>query len=361
MQYRVLILLISLQFLSCDNSVERVKPKKSTLVESVYASALVQPDSLYEVYSSVAGILDKQFVNEGDTVSYGSSLFLIFNKTPALNRENAKINLQQAREEYNGSAAILDGLLKEILTAALKLQNDSINFKRQERLWEQEIGSKAEYDIKKLNYELSMNNLNVIQNRYARTKNELKNRVVQAGNNYEAAIVSAKDFTITSKINGRVYAIYKNIGEIITTQEPLASIGSADTFLIELLVDEIDIVKLNTKQKVIIKLDAYPEEIFEGKVHKIYPQKDERSQTFMVEAIFEMAPVKLYPGLAGEANIIVSEKENTLTIPLEYLMKNNTVNTDDGPVKVTIGTKNLEEVEILAGIDENTEILKPEE
>jgi len=361
MQHRILILLISLQILSCGNSVESVKPKISTLVESVYASALVQPDSLYAAYSSVAGILDKQFVNEGDTVLNGSSLFQIFNKTPELNRENAKINLQQAREEYNGSAAILNGLQKEILTAELKLINDSINFKRQERLWKQEIGSKAEYDIKKLNYELSLNNLNVLQNKYARTKNELKNRVMQAGNAYEAAIVSTKDFTITSKINGRVYAIYKNIGEIITTLEPLASIGSADTFLVELLVDEIDIVKLNTKQKVIIKLDAYPEEIFEGKIYKIYPKKDERSQTFKVEAIFNIAPVKLYPGLAGEANIIVSEKENTLTIPLEYLMKNNTVNTDDGPVSVTIGAKNLKEVEILAGIDENTEILKPEE
>jgi HlyD family secretion protein len=347
--------------LSCGNGVESVKPKISTLVESVYASALVQPDSLYAVYSSVAGILDKQFVNEGDTVLNGNSLFQIFNKTPALNRENAKINLQQAREEYNGNAAILDGLQKEILTAELKLQNDSINFQRQDRLWKQEIGSKAEYDIKKLNYELSLNTLNVLQNKYARTKNELKNRVMQASNAYEAAIVSTKDFTITSKINGRVYAIYKNIGELITTLEPLASIGSADTFLVELLVDEIDIVKLNTKQKVIIKLDAYPEEIFEGKVYKIYPKKDERSQTFKVEAIFDRAPIKLYPGLAGEANIIVSVKENTLTIPLEYLMKNSTVNTDDGPVHVTIGAKNLKEVEILAGIDENTEILKPEE
>ncbi|MBD0849216.1 efflux RND transporter periplasmic adaptor subunit [Maribacter arenosus] len=361
MAHRVLSLLLVLLLLSCGKDTIRIKPEKKTLVASVYASALVQPDSLYAVYSSVAGILDKVFVNEGDSVVKGSPLFQIYNKTPELNRENTKINLQDAREAYKGSAAVLEGLREEIHTAKLKLQNDSINFKRQERLWQQEIGSKAEYDIKKLNYELSLNNLNVLQNNYERTKDELRNKVVKAENTYQAAIVSTNEFTITSKINGRVYAIYKNIGEIVTTMEPLASVGSLDDFLIELLVDEVDIVKLKPYQKVIVNLDAYPEEVFEGRVHKIYPKKDERSQTFKVEAVFETAPEVLFPGLAGEANIIVSEKENTLTIPLEYLIDNHTVKTQDGPVNVEIGSKNLTEVEILSGIDEHTDIIKPKQ
>ena len=361
MAQRVLPFILVLLFVSCGKDTEKIKPKKKTLVASVYASALVQPDSLYAVYSSVAGILDELFVNEGDSVFKGSPLFQIYNKTPELNRENAKINLQDAREAYKGSAAILEGLRKEIQTAKLKLQNDSINFKRQDRLWQQEIGSKAEYDIKKLNYELSLNTLNVLQNNYERTKDELRNKVVKAENTYRAAIVSTDEFTISSKINGRVYAIYKNIGEIVTTMEPLASVGSSDNFLIELLVDEVDIVKLQTYQKVIINLDAYPEEVFEGRIYKIYPKKDERSQTFKVEAVFETAPKVLFPGLAGEANIIVSEKENTLTIPLEFLIDDHTVKTQDGLVTIEIGAKNLTEVEILSGIDEHTEILKPEQ
>lgn len=361
MRYRLLLLLGIVQFWSCGPGSDSISPKKSTLVESVYASVLIQPDSLYAVYSSVAGILDKQLVSEGDDINNGEALFQIFNKTPELNRENARINLQQARDDYSGNAAILDGLQKEISTAVLKLENDSINYQRQSRLWEQEIGSKAEFDFKKLNYELSMNNLNVLQNKYNRTKTDLKNRVAQAENNYKASVVSTGDFTITSKINGRVYAIYKNIGEIITTMEPLASIGSSDNYLIELLVDEVDIVKLDKGQKVIIKLDAYQDEVFEGKIFKIYPKKDQRSQTFKVEAVFDKAPETLYPGLAGEANIIVATKENTLIIPLEYLMKNNQVNTPEGPIQVTVGAKNLREVEILSGLDEHSEILKPEE
>jgi len=159
-----------------------------TLIFSLFlillSCAIVQPDSLYEVYSSVSGILDTQFVQEGDSISKGKPLFQIFNKTPELNKENAKLSLQKAREDYNGSAAILSGLQSEIRTASLKLKNDSVNYMRQKRLWEQKIGSQSQYDNIKLKYESSANTVQVLRNNYARTKSELQNRVEQANNTY---------------------------------------------------------------------------------------------------------------------------------------------------------------------------------
>ncbi|MEP3208686.1 MAG: efflux RND transporter periplasmic adaptor subunit [Maribacter sp.] len=360
MLQKTMIFFIVFIVISCGSGNEGITPQKRTLIESVYASALVQPDSLYEVYASVAGILDVQFVEEGDVISNGRPLFQIFNKTPELNKDNAKLNLQKTREDYDGSAAILGGLEKEIQTATLKFKNDSVNYMRQKRLWEQKIGSESQFDNIKLNYESSANALQVLQNRYSRTKGELQNRVQQAKNTYESALTNTNDFTIRSKIDGRVYAIYKNEGELVTAQQPLASIGSSDVFIVELLVDEVDIVKLKLKQPVLITLDAYSDEVFEAQVAKIYPKKDERTQTFKIEAVFDQAPNVLYPGLAGEANILVSEKENVLTIPLEYLIDGNSVQTDDGLKAIEVGNKNLSEVEILSGIDEQTRIYKPE-
>ncbi len=355
-------LLFSIFFIviSCGSNKEGITPQKRTLVESVYASALVQPDSLYEVYASVSGILDIQFVQEGDAIAKGKELFQIFNKTPELNKDNAKLSLERAREDYGGSAAILSGLEKEIQTANLKFKNDSVSFMRQKRLWEQKIGSQSQFDNIKLNYESSANTLQALKNNYSRTKGELENRVQQAKNTYESALANTRDFTIRSKIDGRVYAIYKNEGELISTQQPLASIGSSDVFIVELLVDEVDIVKLQLKQGVLITLDAYADEVFEAQVAKIYPKKDERTQTFKVEAVFDKPPKVLYPGLAGEANILISEKENVLTIPLEYLIDGNSVQTDQGLQAIEVGNKNLREVEILSGIDEQTRIYKPE-
>jgi len=80
----------------------------------------------------------------------------------------------------------------------------------------------------------------------------------------------------------------------------------------------------------------------------------------MVEAFFDIAPEKLYPGLSGEANIIIATKENSLIIPKEYLIDNNKVKTDDGIVSITTGLQDLGFVEIIDGITKDTYIYKPE-
>jgi HlyD family secretion protein len=351
---------VLLFFISCGKKKDRILPTEKNLTELVYSSITVQPDSLYQVYAIVSGILESNLVEEGDIVNTNTPLIHITNNTPKLNTENTRLALQLAKENYSGSADILGSIQDEIDAAKLKYQNDSINFFRQKNLWKQNIGSKVEYDTKKLNYEIASNNLKLLKNRYYRTKNELYTTVQQAQNNYQTALINTKDFTVKSKINGKVYALYKEPGEIVNTMEPIASLGSSNNFIIEMLVDEVDIVRISKNQEVIIKLDAYENQVFKGKVSKIYPKKDERNQTFTVEATFINAPEKLYPGLSGEANIIIATKNNVLTIPKDYLVNNSQVQTDDGLVNITIGLQNLEYVEIINGITKNTYIYKPE-
>jgi len=353
------ILILIFMMLSCSKKQDKILPEQKNLVESVYSSVTIQPDSLYEVYAVVSGILDKNLGTEGDLISMDEPLIKIINNAPILNTENAKFALQLAEDNYSGSATILEGIQDEIETASLKYKNDSINFLRQQNLWNQKIGSKSDYDTKKLNYQMASNNLSLLKNKYNSTKNELKTAFNQAQNNYKTSLINTKDFTITSKINGKIYALYKEPGELVTMQEPLASIGSANNFIIELLVDEVDIVRISKNQEVIITLDAYNGVIFNGKISKIYPKKDARNQTFKVEAVFDNPPKVLYPGLSGEANIIIDKKENVLTIPKEYLIENNKVKTDEGLITILTGLQNMEDIEVLSGITKNTYIYKP--
>lgn len=357
-QFSILFLLIF--FISCNQNQDSIKPIQQDLTESVYSSVIIQPDSLYQVYSVVAGILDSNLVEEGNEVSKDQPILQIINNTPKLNTQNAKLALDLARENFEGSAAVLSGIEDEILAAELQYKNDSTNFFRQKNLWEQNIGSKAEYDTQKLKYQLSSNNLKLLRSRYNRTKNELRTALKQAENNYRTSLINTKDFTLTSKINGKIYSLQKEPGEIVSNMEPLASIGSATDFVIEMLVDEQDIVKIAKEQKVIITLDAYNDQVFTGIVSKIYPKKDERNQTFLVEALFDEAPNTLYPGLSGEANIIIATKQDVLTIPKDYLSDENTVKTEDGFIKIETGLQNLEFVEIISGITKETQIYLPE-
>jgi len=355
------ISLLLLTTISCSDKQDKILPTEQSLTESVYASATIQPDRLYQVFAAVSGILDDVLVEEGDLVTTNKPLFQIINNAPKLNSQNAKFALELAKENYNGSAAILSSIKDEIEAARLKFKNDSINYFRQKNLWEQQIGSKSQYEAKKLNYELASNQLKLLKNKYNRTKNELQTAVKQAQNNYHSASITTNDFTVTSKMNGKVYALFKEPGEIITSMEPLAAIGSANQFVIKLLVDEVDIVRINNNQDILIDLEAYADTVFKGKVSKIYPKKDERNQTFTVEAVFINPPEVLYPGLSGEANIVISKKENVLTIPKAYLIDSNKVKTDGGIVTVKTGLQNMDAIEILSGINKDTYIYKPDQ
>ena len=355
----LLIFSASSFLLSCSGDTEKIYPQKRLLVESVYASATVVPDSLYQAFSSVQGILDRNLVDEGELVKKGAAILKIVNTTPSLTRENAALEVDLAKENYVGPAAVVNSILDEIAAAKVQLLNDSINFARQERLWDQNIGSKVEYDNRKMAYDLSRNRVASLERKYERTQNELQTRLRQAENSYQSATAITKDYIIRSKIEGRVYALYKNPGELVNTLEPVAAIGHGENFIIELIIDEVDVVKLELRQKMAITLDAYPNQVFNAELTKIYPKKEERNQTFKAEATFIDSPPKLYSGLAGEANVIISKKDNALTIPRDYLLPNNEVMTEEGKISVTVGLQNLEHVEITNGLDAETAILKP--
>jgi HlyD family secretion protein len=351
-------LISCLLLLGCTSENTKVFPKRTNITESVYASTTLQPDSLYKVYSSVQGILDTQFVQEGDQVEKGDAIAQIKNTSSTLQRSNDALSFTLAQQQYVGNISVLKTLKNDIKSAALKHNNDSINFYRQKRLWESSIGSKATYENKKLTYELSKTALESLKKKFDLTQIELETQMKQAQNNYKNSIANAQDFNITSEISGTVYGFYKKPGELINTQEPIALIGSNHKYIIEMLVDEKDIVKIKKGQSVRVLLDAYKERLFIATVSKIYPKKDERTQTFLVEALFNEPPSVLYPGLTGEGNIIIAQKKDVLIIPKSYLIGNNQVLTEGGMVEIETGLENMESMEVVSGITEQTQLIK---
>ncbi|GAA0194050.1 efflux RND transporter periplasmic adaptor subunit [Fulvivirga kasyanovii] len=353
--YTFLIVLM----ISCGNDEERIRPQLGSITESVYASLTVQPDSLYDAHAAVGGIVAKVFVEEGENVSKGSEIMQITNDAPELNSQKAKLALELARENLKGNTAILKELNEDLEVARLKLKQDSLNYYRQKKLWEQNVGTQNEFDARKTAYEISQKNLLALKNRYKRTKNELQTQLEQAEVSYQTSLVASRDYTVKSELNGTVYSIYKEPGELVSLQEPVASVGSANNFIIEMLIDEVDIARVKVGQQVLITLDAYEGEVYMATLTKIYPQKNTRTQTFAAEARFIEPPAILYPGLSGEANIVISKKDKVVIIPRNYLVGEDQVKTDDGLITVKTGIYSMEKIEILAGLDTGTYIYKP--
>lgn len=350
---------ILLVAVACNKKKEEFIPQLRNITESVYASVNVSPQESYFVFSNKTGIIDRIYVSEDDSVDFNQLLFKIRTVEVDNQMENAKLDVQQAQSDLKGEESLLQSLTLDLELAKQQLALDSVNFYRQERLWKQNIGSKIQYDNAKLSYEKAANNYSALKKRYAQTKIDLANNYKKALNRLDQQESTLKDYTIEAQLKGKVYQLFKEEGELIHPQEAFGEIGSTNSFKVEMDIDEVDITRIEIGDTSIIKLDAYPNEVFKSVIDKIYPKKDETTLTFKVESKFIEQPPKLYNGLAGEANIIIGVRKKALTIPTEYLSTNNTVFTSDGEKKVEIGLRNLEFVEILSGIDSNTVLIKP--
>ena len=356
--FPIILLFSLLLFISCKKKVETTHPQIENITESVYASGIVKSKNQYQVFATINGIIQKIYVEEGDTVKKGTLLFSILNEASKLVRENAQLSAQLA--DYNANAGRLNELNMQVELTHNKMINDSMLWIRQSNLWAQNIGSKTELENAELNYQNSKTNYNSARIRYADEKRKLNISSKQALKNLQISESNETDFNIKSNMDGRVYSLLKEQGEIVTPQLPLAIIGDAKNFILELQVDEYDITRVKEGQQVFITMDSYKGEVFEARITRIYPIMNERSKTFTVEAEFVKSPPTIFPNLTLEANIVIQVKQQVLTLPRKFLVEDHLVIREDGDtVEVKLGVKDFQKAEILEGITEKDVVILP--
>ena len=156
--------------------------------------------------------------------------------------------------------------------------------------------------------------------------------------------------------------MYKEVGESVNAQQPLALLGDMNNFVLRLVVDASDINRIKLGQRVQYTIDAYPDSIFYATVAKIFPVLDNESQSFRIDAQCDGVPIVPFVGTQVQANIIIAHRDNALVIPRSYITNSSEVSVKDGSnvrvVKVISGISNLEFVEIVSGIDEKSTLAK---
>lgn len=344
--------------LSCQGDREPVHPVREPITESVYASGIVKSDEQYEVFSNANGLVTQVLVTEGDIVIEGSPLLRLSDTTAKLSEEHARL-----AADYASMAANRDRLQELQVTigqASSKLSNDSLLLERQERLWAQHIGTRNELEQRELNYRNSRGNYEAAVLRYTALERQIRLEDRQSHKSWQIARAASRDHVVRSAISGKVYSVLKKKGEMVTVQSPVAIVGDAGRFLLELQVDEFDIARVRTGLSALLTMDSYKGQVFEAVVSKIYPMMNAASKTFSVEATFTRPPPTLYPNLTCEANILVRTVPNGITIPADYLLPGNLVLLPGGKkVAVVTGARDYRRVEVLNGITENDIIVKP--
>ena len=233
---------------SCSEERETTKPKHELMIEAVYSSVTIQPNQEYKVNASIAGYLDEVKVKEGNKVKLGDVLFVISNKPIQLNQQNAELALEFLKDSYQGQANVIDEMKLSLKTAKVKMQNDSLNFKRFSALFQSGACAKSELDNASLAYEASKNSYASLKTQIQRKELELKNQLNQSKNNVDASASKTGDYIIHSNINGKIFQLNKEKGEFVSMQETIAIVGDGSQFSIDMLIDEVDISKVPAKK-----------------------------------------------------------------------------------------------------------------
>ena len=273
--------------------------------------------------------INEVFVNIGDKVE--SNKMLLCLTSPEIG---------MLRAEYGKAKAELD----------IRRQN----FKRQLKLFGEKIISRKSYQEAELEQKIAE-----IQYNYAVQKflaigiqnNEIDNPPTDQCDDVGSTI------HICAPISGIVTSRNASIGQKVDSSTQLFEIMNLDNVWLEADIFEKDLTKVQVGQTVKVKVSAYPQSIFTGKIFYIGNTLNSDTKTINILVEIDNKQEKLKPGMFAETNIVAGEKPSTLVVPKEAVLEDENlkvvfVREEEGYHRhvVTTGIESIEMVEILSGL-----------
>jgi multidrug efflux pump subunit AcrA (membrane-fusion protein) len=347
----------------CQPKVREAAPQIRQLTEAVYASGTLVPENEYKVVSSNQGFLNHAYVKEGDSVRKGQLLFQINNDNYQAQVSAASGVLKRTLPVTAPDAPSVMDLQTRLATARDRLQKDSLLYVRYKNVYNHQAIAASTFEKYQLQYETSRREVTSLEEQLRNQQLSSALQLQQAQNEVQIARTEKSNGVLRSYADGILYELYKQTGDLVSANQPIALVGSG-SMIARLLVDEDDLGKIRMGQSVLITMDAYPDKIFRAKITKIYPLLNKQEQSFRVDAYFvEDFPVKLY-GLNIEANIMIKEKDKAMAIPRKAVGRGDSVLVRIGKeikkIKITVGGQDQDYVEVLAGLpDSSTVIMQP--
>ncbi len=148
-------------------------------------------------------------------------------------------------------------------------------------------------------------------------------------------------------------------GEFVKAGDVVMWVGLISPLRITADVDEEDIPLVTVGQKVLIKSDAFPDEISEGTVAKITPKGDPISKNFRVRIALPK-DAKFLIGMTAEVNIITRQLSNALLLPKSSVVKGEVWKVENSAINrqaVKVGIVGENKVQILEGLQKDDEVL----
>lgn len=260
--------------------------ERSSISNSILATGTVEPVVKVEVGTQVSGIIEKIHVDYNSVVKQGQLL-----------AEMDKVNLK----------AELISKEAELANSKNEYEYQSKNYARTKVLHEKQLISDTEYETATYTYQTAKSS-------YERTLSDM----TKVRRNLEYA-------TISSPIDGIVISRAVEEGQTVAAGFSTPTLFTIANDLTQMRViadvDEADIGPVKEGQKVTFKVDAHPNDVFEGEVTQVRLEATTTSNVVTYEVVISAynPDLKLKPGMTANVTIYTMEHNNVLVIPTQAL------------------------------------------
>ncbi|MEL4454639.1 efflux RND transporter periplasmic adaptor subunit [Lutimonas vermicola] len=321
---------------------ETEKPFKTNIVRKTVATGKVIPLEEVEIKPQITGIIEKIFVEEGQKLKKGD----LIAKVRVIPNEQA---LASARGRVS--------------KAELAVNNASIVYKRNKKLYDNGVISQKDFDEFKLNYDQSRQDLINAQNDYQIIQKGYTGKGGSANTNIRA---TATGMILEIPVKEGYQVIQSNNFNAGTT---IASIADMSKMIFEGKVDEAEVGKLEEGIDIEVGLGAIEKKKFPAKLNFIAPKGTEENGAVQFKIKADVVLDEEYfvrAGYSANADIVLEKKDSVMSIKeslIQFDKKTEVpyveIKTGDQEFErkdVELGISDGINVEVISGVSEDDEI-----
>ena len=355
----ILSIAILLLLASCGKKTEETTPIRKDVIETVFASGILEAKNTYTLKAQIDGYLLAVNFEEGDVVRLGKILAVVDNKESGLNQESARGLYNIAQNNAQNNAPALLQAQNSILINKQKMEQDYVQFQRYQKLWESNSVAKIDFENAELQYKTSKSNHESSLENYKQLKIQANQQVISNKVARDVNNVASNKNQIKVIISGKVFKKYKQIGDYVTRGEAIALIGEPANIYAKVNIDESNIGKIKLGQEALIQLNTNKEKTYKATIAEIYPAFDDATQSFICKITFDEPLDFTIVNTRLQSNITVAVTKNALLIPRNFVDFGGNVQIKGEKEKVKIMTKfaSSDWVQVLSGISDNTVLI----
>jgi multidrug efflux pump subunit AcrA (membrane-fusion protein) len=346
--------------------------------QQLMATGDILAEARVDVFPKVAGHLHELRVEEGDHVHAGQVLAQMADE--ALKAEVARaaaqvdvLRAEWAQMQAGARPEEIAQALDRVRHATAELENAEWVLERTQALvdrgmqstWELEDATRKVTQARAA-HSTATEQLQLLRaGARAEERQALQARLRAAQEALRLATVELQNTVITAPMDGIVGRRYMEPGAYVTTSEtPIVTVVAMETVKIRVPISERDIGRIRPGISAHIRVDAYPDAVFEGTVRRLSPLIDPASRNGEVEISLANPDYRLKPGMFARVVLILEQRHNVVVIPRAALRVDAqgaaVFVVQDGTAhlrQVTTGLQDDTRVEIVDALLPGTEIV----